>query len=939
MTSDKAPETFLSDRLTRVRAHAPCSMAQGGRLEDVRTRGRTTPGHRPRWVVLALALALCGLALAPRVAAAASFTWSGAAPAGTPNWSNATNWGGTAPSGTVETLAFPALTSPACTAKPPTATCYQSNNDVSGLEVNALSIDDGVPYNITGNAITLGSGGITAAPSASDVGSVTRVAIHVPITLSAPQTWSITGGSLNQQLGIEAPVTGGNSDTLAINFSHGTFLGLDADTEVGAVTATGHGTIALGRSTTTASLNATDGNAVSFSGGAGLFTGTAKIGPLTMNEGTIQIGQGSDGSSPDGSLTVAGGVTLASAGTLFTFIDHSGTAPATDYTQLSATGPVNLASANLRIQDGFAIVGGKAACAQLTPGDVDTLLTTTGVLTGTFSNAPNGATMSLECYLGATGTTTPPTVKINYTPNTVTATVVTSGSSGATSTTALVASPASPLTNQTVTLTATVTASSGTLSGTVSFKNHGTPIAGCESQPVTLSGPPFTAICQTSFTAASSPEALTAVFTPASGSGLAGSTSSTDNLTVGLDTSATALGVSNASPGVGASVTYTATVTPGHAGLTEPSGSVEFLDGGTPIGSCSSQPLTQGGSSSSATCTLSYPAAGLHSITATYLADLNFTGSSFSPAQTVTVQAPPPPAPPTNTSLPTISGTAQQGQTLTESHGEWSNSPTSYGYQWEDCDSSGNNCSAIAGANSQTYTLIASDVVHTIRVQESATNAGGTGGPASSAPTGVVQAPPSPAPSPVLAQRETVGVVSGTATVRLPGTTTFVPLSGSTAIPDGSEVDATNGHVLITVATPNGQTASAEVYGGRFVVHQDATGETHFILTLPLTGCPRMALPHGSAAAIAASAKHGSGPKSRHLWVSEHGGSWGTNGRYVSTSVEGTTWLTLDECTRSEVKVTAGKVKVHDLVRKRTRTVSAGRQYVAVARSSRRRRG
>lgn len=155
-----------------------------------------------------------------------------------------------------------------------------------------------------------------------------------------------------------------------------------------------------------------------------------------------------------------------------------------------------------------------------------------------------------------------------------------------------------------------------------------------------------------------------------------------------------------------------------------------------------------------------------------------------------------------------------------------------------------------------------------------------------------------------------------------------MPLSAASSISDGSEVDATNGRVIITVATPAG-VESAEAYGGRFVLHQDHTGsdETHFVLSLPLTGCPRMALPHGSAAAVASHGKHG--PKSRHLWVSEHGGSWGTNGRYVSTSVEGTRWLTLDECGRSEVKVAAGKVKVRDLARKKTKTLTAGQHYTA----------
>lgn len=124
------------------------------------------------------------------------------------------------------------------------------------------------------------------------------------------------------------------------------------------------------------------------------------------------------------------------------------------------------------------------------------------------------------------------------------------------------------------------------------------------------------------------------------------------------------------------------------------------------------------------------------------------------------------------------------------------------------------------------------------------------------------------------------------------------------------------------MATSTG-TEGAEVYGGRFVIEQEHTGsdETHFVFSLPLTGCPRGALPHGAAAAVASSTH---GPKSRHLWVSEHGGSWGTNGRYVSTTVEGTHWLTLDECDESEVRVVAGKVKGQDLVSHKTKILTAG---------------
>jgi hypothetical protein len=98
--------------------------------------------------------------------------------------------------------------------------------------------------------------------------------------------------------------------------------------------------------------------------------------------------------------------------------------------------------------------------------------------------------------------------------------------------------------------------------------------------------------------------------------------------------------------------------------------------------------------------------------------------------------------PPLSTTPPTITGTAQQGQMLTEHHGTWANSPaTSYTYQWQDCDDSG--CSPIAGAIGPTYALQASDVGDSIAVQETATNLGGAGLPASSARTSVVL-PPAP---------------------------------------------------------------------------------------------------------------------------------------------------------------------------------------------------
>lgn len=99
-------------------------------------------------------------------------------------------------------------------------------------------------------------------------------------------------------------------------------------------------------------------------------------------------------------------------------------------------------------------------------------------------------------------------------------------------------------------------------------------------------------------------------------------------------------------------------------------------------------------------------------------------------------------AAPVNTAAPTISGTAQAGQTLTEGHGTWSGGATSYTYQWERCDGSGANCQGIHGAGAAGYSPTADDVGHTIEVWETAWNAGGASKVAMSAPTAPVTLPP-----------------------------------------------------------------------------------------------------------------------------------------------------------------------------------------------------
>jgi hypothetical protein len=103
---------------------------------------------------------------------------------------------------------------------------------------------------------------------------------------------------------------------------------------------------------------------------------------------------------------------------------------------------------------------------------------------------------------------------------------------------------------------------------------------------------------------------------------------------------------------------------------------------------------------------------------------------------------------PTNTTEPSISGTAVVGNRLTAKRGQWvGNTPITYAFRWLRCNAAGAECGEIAGATDNTYVLVQADVGRTMRVRVTARNDAGSRS-AISNPTAQVRASgPAPTPS------------------------------------------------------------------------------------------------------------------------------------------------------------------------------------------------
>jgi hypothetical protein len=157
-------------------------------------------------------------------------------------------------------------------------------------------------------------------------------------------------------------------------------------------------------------------------------------------------------------------------------------------------------------------------------------------------------------------------------------------------------------------------------------------------------------------------------------------------------------------------------------------------------------------------------------------------------------------AAPSNTTKPSISGTEKSGSTLTAGNGTWSNSPTSYTYQWRRCETDGTSCGDIVGATKQTYTLTTTDVRHTIRVVVTAKNADGSASATSDA-------------------SDVIGSADG------PTNTVKPSISGSAVV--GDELTTSNGTWSPTPTSYLYQWQRCDTTGNNCINVAGATGKTY----------------------------------------------------------------------------------------------------------------
>jgi YD repeat-containing protein len=200
---------------------------------------------------------------------------------------------------------------------------------------------------------------------------------------------------------------------------------------------------------------------------------------------------------------------------------------------------------------------------------------------------------------------------------------------------------------------------------------------------------------------------------------------------------------------------------------------------------------------------------------------------------------------PTNTTVPKLSGAPVVGVRLAVTAGSWTKFPVAYRYTWDDCNSKGEACTRVPGANNANYTVASSDVGHTIKAEVTATNGGGSV-QASSAASAVAKAsgpeiteyalPAKSEPEGIAAGSDSnlwftefgttkVGKMTPTGTITEYNGGGSEELRGITAGPDGNLWFAVEGISYIKNLTTAGKSTGYALGNGRYPVQVAAGPE------------------------------------------------------------------------------------------------------------------
>ena len=178
----------------------------------------------------------------------------------------------------------------------------------------------------------------------------------------------------------------------------------------------------------------------------------------------------------------------------------------------------------------------------------------------------------------------------------------------------------------------------------------------------------------------------------------------------------------------------------------------------------------------------------------------------------------PPPAP-VNSSPPVISGTTTLGSVLTTTNGTWTNSPSSFSYQWKRGVTN-------IGTNANTYTLVVADSSAAITCVVTATNAGGsTIGPSSNTITADNYTPVNTVAPVLFGSSLTVGDVTTTTN----GTWTNSPSSFTYQWKRGVTNIGTNSNIYSVVQADAGQNITCVVTATNAAGSGNATSNSLYV--------------------------------------------------------------------------------------------------------------